>query len=152
MKTFLKYKFFFRCFFQNIRLLLLSRFIKEIVTAWQKSMCLAARWLSRWQVAKPLLVRCISLYCALKLKPNGPVIKGGCVTRCKHRQDTETSARKGSWCKEGMARVFAIRAQLIWCMSDRGTNSYGTTFESGYRIWAEGTGAVSRYKPGRSHF
>jgi hypothetical protein len=38
------------------------------------------------------------------LKHNSPAIKGGCVTRREQRQDPETSARKWSRCKEGMAR------------------------------------------------
>jgi hypothetical protein len=45
--------------------------------------------------------------------PNGPAIKGGCVTRRKHRTGPGTLARKLSRCKEGMARVFAVRVQVL---------------------------------------
>jgi hypothetical protein len=45
------------------------------------------------------------------MTPNGPAIKGGCVTRRQHRADPGTLARKLSRCKEGMARVFAVRVQ-----------------------------------------
>jgi hypothetical protein len=44
---------------------------------------------------------------------NGPAIKGGCVTRHKHRQSPGTLVRKLSRCKEGMARVFAIQVQIL---------------------------------------
>jgi hypothetical protein len=49
----------------------------------------------------------------LHLKPNGPAIWGGCVTRRKHRQGPGTLARKLSRCKEGMARVFAVMVQIL---------------------------------------
>ena len=45
--------------------------------------------------------------------PNGPAIWGGCVTRRKHRADPGTLAVKWSRCKEGMARVFAVRVQIL---------------------------------------
>jgi hypothetical protein len=48
------------------------------------------------------------------MPPNGPAIKGGCVTRRKHRADPGTLARKLSRCKEGMARVFAVMAGAVW--------------------------------------
>ena len=38
--------------------------------------------------------------------PNGPAIKGGCVTRRKHRAESWYFSRKLSRCKEGMARRF----------------------------------------------
>jgi hypothetical protein len=44
---------------------------------------------------------------------NGPAIWGGCVTRRSAEQSPGTLATKLSRCKEGMARVFAVRV-LIW--------------------------------------
>jgi hypothetical protein len=44
---------------------------------------------------------------------NGPAIKGGCVTRRKHRADPGTLAEKWSRCQEGMARVFAVQVQIL---------------------------------------
>ena len=48
---------------------------------------------------------------------NGPAIWGGCVTRRKHRVGSwyPASGRAGklSRCKEGMARVFAVRVQVL---------------------------------------
>jgi hypothetical protein len=46
------------------------------------------------------------------MRPNGPAIKGGCVTRREHRLCPITLAEKLSRCKEGMARVFAIMVQI----------------------------------------
>jgi hypothetical protein len=48
------------------------------------------------------------------MKPNGPAIKGGCVTRRKHRAVLGTLAAKWSRCQEGMARVFAVMAGANW--------------------------------------
>jgi len=51
------------------------------------------------------------------MKPNGPAIWGGCVTRRSIRAVPSTRdgtlARKLSRCKEGMARVFAVMAQIL---------------------------------------
>jgi hypothetical protein len=62
---------------------------------------------------------CQTLDCALDitvlheiLKPNGPAIKGGCVTRREHRAGPGSLARKWSRCEEGMARVFAVQVQV----------------------------------------
>ena len=49
-----------------------------------------------------------------QLKHNGPAIKGGCVTRRKHRLGPDTLARKLSRCKEGMARFLPVMVQIFW--------------------------------------
>jgi len=46
---------------------------------------------------------------------NGPAIKGGCVTRRKHRAGPGTLARKLSRCKEGMA-CFLPTWQKLYCV------------------------------------
>jgi hypothetical protein len=61
-----------------------------------------------------LFVRYTILCCdTAGLKHNGPAIKGGCVTRRKHRADPGTLAAKQSRCKEGKARVFAVQVQIL---------------------------------------
>jgi hypothetical protein len=47
------------------------------------------------------------------MRPNGPAIKGGCVTRRQHRFDPVSLATKLSRCKKGMARVFAVQVQTL---------------------------------------
>ena len=73
-----------------------------------------------------------------------------------------TQQRTGSWyfsrkmsrCKEGMARVFAVRVQILLSITrvaeSGGTSLIGAGKLSRYRIFVGGTGAVSRYKLSRS--
>jgi len=50
-----------------------------------------------------------------ELVANGPAIKGGCVTRPAGQFWTfRTWGRDINSRREGMARVFAVRAQVIW--------------------------------------
>jgi len=45
---------------------------------------------------------------------NGPAIKGGCVARRSHPGTCpDALAEKLSRCKKGMARVFAVMAQIL---------------------------------------
>jgi hypothetical protein len=81
--------------------------------------------------------------------PNGPAIKGGCVTRREHRQDPETSERKWSRCKEGMARVFAVMVNFNCVLGAiavqtkvRPLLSQGTEFGSKALVQYRGTNMI----------
>jgi hypothetical protein len=75
-----------------------------------------------------------------------------------HRQGPETSARKWSRCKEGMARVFAVMAQFLLRVGAiavqtkvRPLLSHGTEFGSKALVQYRGTNLVeatfeSRYR------
>ena len=58
------------------------------------------------------------------MRPNGPAIKGGCVTRREHRADPGTLAVKLSRCQEGMARVFAVRVQILLSITSVAVQGY----------------------------
>jgi hypothetical protein len=86
--------------------------------------------------------------------PNGPAIKGGCVTRRKHRAASWYPAAGGatklSRCKEGMAHFLPSRYKFCELYECRGTRLIGDANLSPVRILVAGTGAVSRYKLSRS--
>jgi hypothetical protein len=84
------------------------------------------------------------------MPPNGPAIKGGCVTRRKHRQGPGTLARKLSRCKEGMAHFLPSRYKFCELYECRGTMLIGAANLSPVTKLEAGTGAVSRYKLSRS--
>ena len=60
---------------------------------------------------------------------NGPAIKGGCVTRRKHRQDPDTLARKLSRCKEGMAWFLPSGYKFCELYECRGTSFIGSRLQ-----------------------
>jgi hypothetical protein len=86
--------------------------------------------------------------------PNGPAIKGGCVTRRQHRA--------GSWYPAVAGPESCLGARRVWrtfCRHGtsyiehyecRGTRFIGASKLSRYRIFFESTGAVSRYNLSRS--
>jgi hypothetical protein len=43
------------------------------------------------------------------MKPNGPAIKGGCVTRRKHRAESWYFSRETVTVQEGYGALFAVR-------------------------------------------
>jgi hypothetical protein len=45
------------------------------------------------------------------LKPNGPAIKGGCITRRKHRAESWYFSQKAVTVQGGYGVVFAVRVQ-----------------------------------------
>ena len=68
-------------------------------------------------------------------------------------QGPGTLARKLSRCKEGMARVFAVRVQVLFCVCAIAVQTLVEPLLSqGAEMWFEEVGAVSRYKFDRSHF
>ena len=75
-------------------------------------MCLAAGLSHAMASCQTLaFVRWKSRSDGTSLKPNGPAIKGVCVTRRQHRQSPGSLASKLLRCKEGMACVFAVRVR-----------------------------------------
>ncbi len=87
-------------------------------------MCLAVMGRLQGRTAKLLLARWISRYYGTNLTYNGTAIKGGCVTRRKHRAGSCTLAGKLSRCKEGMARVFAVRVQVLLSITSVAVQGY----------------------------
>jgi hypothetical protein len=88
------------------------------------------------------------------MPPNGPAIKGGCVTRRQHRAVPSTRdgtlAEKLSRCKEGMAHFLPSRYKLRELYECRGTSLIGAANLSPVTNLVAGTGAVSRYKLSRN--
>jgi len=82
------------------------------------------------------------------LNANGPAIWGGCVTRRKHRAGSWYPAPAGPRNCHGARRVWRgfcrHGTNFIARWRGRGTNIIGTSFESGCRIFIEGSGAASR--------
>jgi len=79
--------------------------------------------MSKYRVTKIYLMVRI---CELKgLKPNGPAIKGGCVTRRQHRAESRYFSQKTVTVQGGYGAVFAVQVQIwlsitrvavqIWC-------------------------------------
>ena len=65
---------------------------------------------------------------------NGPAIWGGCVTRRQHRAESWYFSQKIVTVQGGYGTCFCRPGTIfIACWRGRGTNSHGTTFESGYR-------------------
>jgi hypothetical protein len=48
------------------------------------------------------------------MNANGPAIKGGCVTRHKHRLNPGTLATRLSRCKEGIAHFLPSGYRVLW--------------------------------------
>jgi len=48
------------------------------------------------------------------LKPNGPAIWGGCVTRLEHRAESRYFSRKAVTVRGEYGVVFAVQAQILW--------------------------------------
>jgi len=97
----------------------------------------------------------------LSLKPNGPAIWGGCVTRREHRSGSWYFSQKAVTVQGGGAcpavaqrkrgRTFCRPGtSFIEHYACRGTSLIGARKLSRYRILVGGTGAVSRYKLSRS--
>ena len=83
--------------------------------------------------------------------PNGPAIKGGCVTRRKHRAESWYFSRETVTVQGGYGTCFCRHGtNFIEHYACRGTSLVGASILSRYRIFVGGTGAVSRYKQSRS--
>ena len=85
------------------------------------------------------------------MKPNGPAIKVGCVTRRKHRV-VSWFFRHGTVTVQGGYGTCFCRhgTNFIACWRDRGTSLIGTANLSPVTKFAASTGAVSRYNLSRS--
>ena len=101
--------------------------------------------------AKLLLVRWKPRSDSTSLKPNGPAIKGGCVTRRRIRAGSWYFSQKAVTVQGGYGALFAVQVQsFVEHYACRGTSLIGAGKLSRYRIFVRGTGAVSRYKLSRS--
>ena len=69
------------------------------------------------------------------IKPNGPAIKGGCVTWRRHPATCPGTLAtfESRWQDRYGACFCHPGTSLILCVSGDGTNSHGTTFDSRYR-------------------
>jgi hypothetical protein len=86
----------------------------------------------------------------LWLAYNGPAIKGGCVTRRKHRPGSRYFSQKTVTVQGGYSTCFCSHGtNLIGCWRDRGTSLIGAANLSPVTNFMAGTGAVSRYKLSR---
>ena len=90
-----------------IKILKLKNHCHIVVSGWQKSMCLAA-------AGAVAMASCQTLACALditvlhgNLKPNGPAIWGGCVTRRSNRSRSRYFSQKAVTVQGGYGVVFA---------------------------------------------
>src|SRR4030042_996537 len=82
---------------------------------------------------------------------NGPAIKGGCVTRRKHRAGSWYFSRKTVTVQGGYGTCFCSHGtNLIACWRDRGTSLIGAANLSPGTNLVAGTGAMSRHKLSRS--
>ena len=85
------------------------------------------------------------------MKPNGPAIKGGCVTRRKHRAGSWYFSRETVTVQGGYGALFAVHGtNFIEHYECRGTSLIGAANLSPVTKLVAGTGAVSRYKLSRS--
>ena len=89
------------------------------------------------------------------MKPNGPAIWGGCVTRRSIRAESRYPAPAGPDSCPGARRVWRTFCRpgtsFIACWRDRGTSLIETANLSPVTKLVEGTGAVSRYNLSRSY-
>ncbi len=86
------------------------------------------------------------------MKPNGPAIWGGCVTRRKHRVGSWYFSRETVTVQGGYGTCFCRPStNFIACWCDRGTSFIGAANLSPVTKLVAGTGAVPRYKLSRSH-
>jgi hypothetical protein len=82
---------------------------------------------------------------------NGPAIWGGCVTRRRIRSRSRYFSQKAVTVQGGYGTCFCRHGtNFIEHYACRGTILIGAGKLSRYRIFVEGTGAVSRYKLSRS--
>ena len=87
----------------------------------------------------------------LILKANGPAIKGGCVTRRKHRAASRYFSQKTVTVQGGYGACFCYHGTSFCGHYEcRGTSFIGAGNLSRYRIFVGSTGAVSRYNLSRS--
>ena len=85
------------------------------------------------------------------LTPNGPAIKGGCVTRRQHRAESWYFSRETVTVQGGYGALFACQGiRLFEVYECRGTRFFGAANLSPVTKLVAGTGAVSRYKLSRS--
>jgi hypothetical protein len=85
------------------------------------------------------------------MKPNGPAIWGGCVTRRRHRVGSWYFSQIAVTVQEGYGTCFCHPGtNYIEHYACRGTNLVGAGKLSRCRIFIGGTGVVSRYKLSRS--
>jgi hypothetical protein len=47
------------------------------------------------------------------MRPNGPAIKGGCVTRRKHRAESRFFSRETVTVQGGYGALFAVMVQIL---------------------------------------
>jgi hypothetical protein len=82
---------------------------------------------------------------------NGPAIKGGCVTRRKHRAESRYFSREIVTVQGGYGACFCRPGiKFNEHYECRGTRFIEASKLSRYRIFVGSTGAVSRYKLSRS--
>ena len=87
----------------------------------------------------------------LRIGYNGPAIKGGCVTRRKHRAESWYFSQKSVTVQEGYGTCFCRPGtNFIEYYECRGKGLIGAGKLSWCRIFIRSTGAVSRYKLSRS--
>ena len=85
------------------------------------------------------------------MPPNGPAIKGGCVTRRKHRAESWYFSRETVTVQGGYGACFCHPGTKVFEHYEcRGTSFIGAGKLSRYKIFVGGTGAVSRYNVYRS--
>ena len=88
------------------------------------------------------------------MKPNGPAIWGGCVTRRKHRAESWYPEYSGPENCHGARRVWRTFCRPGTKYTEhyecRGTSLIGAASLSPVKNLVVGTGAVSRYKLSRS--
>jgi hypothetical protein len=75
--------------------------------------------------------------------PNGPAIKGGCVTRRKHRAGSWYFSRETVTVQGGYGALFANQGTRLFEVYEcRGTSFFGAGKLSRYRIFVASTGAA----------
>jgi hypothetical protein len=85
------------------------------------------------------------------MKPNGPAIWGGCVTRRKHRAGSWYFSQKAITVQVGYGTCFCRHGtNFIAVWRDRGTSLIGAANLSPVTYLLAGTGAVSRYNLSRN--
>ena len=92
-----------------------------------------------------VIVNCQVYFSAELLQPNGPAIKGGCVTRRQHRARSWyfSPPAGGSRCKEGMAHFLPSRYKFAGQYECRGTKFIGAANLSPVIKLMAGTGAIA---------
>ena len=77
------------------------------------------------------------------MQPNGPAIKGVCVTRRKHRAESWFFSHKIITVQGGYGAFFAVRVQIIWTIR---VSRYRVTGEQvtsqGIQSFIESSGAI----------